>query len=123
MLILAHHLFTKESMKKVKWNEKAKAYVKSLDSEVKKEIGSLLLTLQRGRFLSEPQSKPFKQIHKNAYELRVKDSKGAYRVIYVLCLEGKVLIPHAFTKKAQKTPQKEINLSISRLKELLDENK
>ncbi|WP_443135162.1 hypothetical protein [Halobacteriovorax sp. GB3] len=31
-------------------------------------------------------------------------------------------MPHAFIKKTQKTPQKEIKLSISRLKELLDEN-
>ncbi|MDD0852113.1 type II toxin-antitoxin system RelE/ParE family toxin [Halobacteriovorax sp. GB3] len=67
---------------------KAKAFVKSLGSEVKKDIGVLLLLLQRGKILGAPQSKPFKQIHKNAYELRVKDNKGAYRVIYVLCVEG-----------------------------------
>jgi phage-related protein len=70
-----------------------------------------------------PQSKPFKTIHKNAYELRVKDKKGVYRVIYVLCIEGVILIPHAFTKKTQKTPKKEIDLSIIRLKELLNEIK
>ena len=110
-------------MKKVKWNEKAKDFIRALDIETKKEIGSLLLLLQKGRVLGMPQSKPFKTIHKNAYELRVKDKKGVYRVIYVLCIEGVILIPHAFTKKTQKTPKKEIDLSIIRLKELLNEIK
>lgn len=110
-------------MKKIEWNSKAREFVKALDTETKKEIGSLLLMLQNGEILQQPQSKPMKVIHSAAYELRIKDSKGAYRVIYVLAIQGKILIPHAFTKKTQKTPQKEIELSIKRLKELLNEEK
>ena len=110
-------------MKKVKWNNKARDFIRIFDIETKKEIGSLLLLLQLEKILGMPQSKPFKTIHKNAYELRIKSRNGAQRVIYVLCMEGIILIPYAFTKKTQKTPQKEINLSISRLKELLHEIK
>ncbi len=51
-----------------------------------------------------------------AHELRIKDKKGAYRVIYVLNIQDQILIPHAFKKKTQKTPQKEIEVSIKRLK-------
>lgn len=79
------------------------------------------MILQAGKTLGEPQSKPMRIIHKNAYELRVKDGKGVYRVIYVLIKDNEILIPHAFIKKTQKTPKKEIELSIKRLKELLDE--
>lgn len=64
-----------------------------------------------------------KSIHANAHELRIKDKKGIYRVIYVLNIGDQVLIPHAFTKKTQKTPKKEIELSIKRLQELIDETK
>lgn len=81
------------------------------------------MLIQSGAKLSAPQSKPMKAIHKGANELRVKDKKGAYRVIYVLSIGDKVLIPHAFTKKTQKTPLKEIELSIKRLMEMINENK
>lgn len=110
-------------MKKVKWNEKAREFVRSLDNETKIEIGTLLMMLQQGHSLGEPQSKPMKSIHAKAHELRVKDNKGAYRVIYILNIQDHILIPHAFSKKTRKTSQKEIELSINRLKEMLNETK
>ena len=64
-----------------------------------------------------------KSIHPNAHEIRVKDEKGIYRIIYVLCIGEHILIPHAFVKKTQKTPKKEIDISIKRLKEMLYEIK
>lgn len=109
-------------MQELKWNPKAREFVRSLEIETKREIGTLLMLLQSGKRLGEPQSKPMKSIHLNAHELRVKDRRGAYRVIYVLNIGGKILIPHAFTKKTQKTPQREIELTIKRLQELLYEN-
>jgi phage-related protein len=57
--------------------------------------------------------------NENAYELRLKERAGIYRIIYVLHLRDKVCIPHAFNKKTQKTPQKEIILAIKRLREIL----
>lgn len=110
-------------MKKIKWNDKAREFVRSLTDETKKEIGTLLLMLQMGEKLGEPQSKPMKSIHAKAHELRIKDKKGAYRVIYVLQVNDQILIPHAFTKKTQKTPKKEIELSVKRLKEMMNEAK
>jgi len=106
-------------MKEILWNEKAREFVRALDEKTRLEIGSLLMLVQSGHRLGEPQSKPIKIIHPNAYELRVKDRKGYYRVIYVLCMIDVILIPHAFTKKTQKTPKKEIEISIKRLKEQL----
>lgn len=110
-------------MKKIKWNHKARDFVRSLDDNTKREIGSLLMLIQSGRTLGAPQSKAMKSIHANANNLRIKDKKGIYRVIYVLNIGDQVLIPHAFTKKTQKTPKKEIELSIKRLQELIDETK
>jgi len=109
------------NMKKVKWNKKARDFVRGLENDMKIEIGALLMLLQKGERLNAPQSKPMKSIHEKAHELRVKDRKGTYRVIYVLGMIDQILIPHAFKKKTQKTPQKEINLAINRIKEMLDE--
>ncbi len=110
-------------MKEIRWNEKAREFVRSLDVETKREIGSLLMMLQNEMTLGMPQSRAMGSIHKNAYELRIKDSKGSYRVIYVLALRDMIFIPHAFTKKSEQTPKHDIDLSIRRLKEMLDENK
>lgn len=108
-------------MKQIKWNIHAREFVRSLDNETKREIGTLLMLLQNGVKLREPQAKSIKVVHQGAYELRIKDRKGIYRVIYVLALGEKILIPHAFMKKTQKTPLREIEVSRKRLKELLDE--
>ena len=81
-------------MREIKWNSKARDFVRSLDDDTKREIGSLLMLIQSGAKLSEPQSKPMKGIHQNAHELRIKDKKGIYRVIYVLSIGDKILIPH-----------------------------
>ena len=80
------------------------------------------MRLQAGDQLSAPQSRPMKAIHQNAHELRIKDGRGIYRVIYILKMGDQILIPHAFSKKTQKTPLHEIQIATLRLKELLNEN-
>lgn len=106
-------------MKEIIWNKNAKEYLRELPVEVRREFGSLLTMLQKGETLGEPQSKVMRAIHKNAFELRVKDRNGIYRVIYVLAIKDKIIVPHAFMKKTQKTPLKEISTAIKRLQELL----
>jgi phage-related protein len=110
-------------VKKVNWNSKALDFVRSLDDNTKREIGTLLMLLQLGKILGEPQAKRIKIIDPNAYELRIKDSKGIYRVIYVLNLGEIIFIAHAFKKKTQKIPLKEVQLAIQRLREFQIENK
>ena len=48
------------SVKKMVWNEKARSFVKQLDDKTKKEIGTLLMILQKGIQLGPPQSKSIK---------------------------------------------------------------
>ena len=108
-------------MKNVIWDKSAKKTVRSFSEEVRKEVGTLLMILQKGGSLGPPQSKAMKQIHSSAFELRIKDSSGIYRVFYVLFDKGNIIIPHAFTKKTQKTPQKEIETVQKRLRRLINE--
>lgn len=108
-------------MKKVIWDNSAKKAVRSFSVEVRKELGSLLMLLQQGQILGPPQSKAMRQVHSSAFELRIKDKSGIYRVFYVLFDKDKIIIPHAFTKKTQKTPQKEIETAKKRLRRLIDE--
>ncbi len=109
-------------MKEIIWDSAAKKAVKSFSGEIKKELGALLLALQRGELLGMPQSRSMRTVHKSAFELRIKDQSGIYRVFYVLFQKDKILIPHVFSKKTQKTPKKETETAKKRLRRLIDEN-
>lgn len=109
-------------MKEIVWDFSARKTVRSFPVEVKKELGSLLLALQRGVLLGMPQSRKVPGLHQSAFELRIKDEHGIYRAFYVFFDSDKLLVPHAFTKKTQKTPKKEIDTAKQRLRRMLHEN-
>lgn len=88
---------------------------------MRREIGKIILDLQKGNKLSMPLSRPMPTVAAGVEELRVKDRSGAYRVFYFAKVADSVLILHAFAKKTQKTPPREIALARQRLKEMLDE--
>lgn len=54
-------------------------------------------------------------------ELRVRDEAGIYRTLYYKKSKRGILIPHAFVKKAQKVPGRELDTARRRLKEMLHE--
>ena len=61
-------------------------------------------------------------LHQSAFELRIKDEHGIYRVFYVFFDSDQILVPHAFIKKTQKTPQKELKTAKQRLRRMIYEN-
>ena len=93
--------------------------IRAFAKPIKRDIGELLLKLQFGISLGMPESKPMPSIYQGAYELRLKDAAGIYRVFYYLKSEQGILVFHAFTKKTQKTPKSEIEIGKKRLKEML----
>ncbi len=50
---------------------------------------------------------------------RIRDASGVYRAFYVAHLADSIVIFHAFAKKTQKTPPRDIELGKRRLKEML----
>jgi len=67
--------------------------------------------------LKAPYVKPLED---KLYELRIKDPKGIYRVIYFAYTGQEFIMLNGFMKKTQKTPKKEIELAKTRMKEVLD---
>jgi len=55
--------------------------------------------------------KPMPSIGKGVEELRVLDRSGAYRVIYFARREDAVYVLHAFHKKTQRTPKKDLDIA------------
>ena len=57
-------------------------------------------------------------IGKGVREIRIREASGQYRVIYLATLPDAVYILHAFQKKTQKTPNKDLELARKRLKQI-----
>lgn len=83
------------------------------------EAGHQILRVQLGR---DPDDwKPMKTIGPSVKEIRFEEGKTQYRVVYLAKFEEAVYVIHAFTKKSQKTPPKELNVAKARYKQLLSD--
>ena len=79
-----------------------------------KILQSILLIHDRGPFLKPPQ---IKKIQPNLLELRIK-SKIQVRIFYTV-KNNEFYLLHAFIKKSQKTPTKDLKVAIDRMKEFI----
>ncbi len=60
--------------------------------------------------------RPLPSVGPGAYEIRLRDEAGAFRVIYVAKFEHAVYVLHAFQKKTRKTSQADIEIAARRYK-------
>ena len=61
----------------------------------------------------------FKQLEGKLWEIKIKTPAGGYRLLYVTIEAHLIYILHAFKKKTQKTPIKELAVARKRLKDIL----
>ena len=52
-------------------------------------------------------------------ELRIQASPNIYRIFYFACIEKKFVLLHAFTKKTEQTPRKEIEVAENRMNDYM----
>lgn len=102
--------------KKVTWEGDSLDILKEFPDDIKQDIGSDLRRLQIGE--APLDSKPMKSIASGVYELRDRDEKTWYRVIYYVKIKDTVYVLHSFTKKTGKTPKGDLNIATERLKNL-----
>ena len=84
-------------------------FLGELSPELRANFLDAAILLEQGQILSMPLSRNLSSIARGLHELRLKDWTGAYRFFYFI---------HAFKKKSQDLPQKEIDLVLKRLKEI-----
>ena len=84
-----------------------------------REAGHQLDKVQRG--MSPDDAKPMATIGPGAWELRIWDEAGAFRVVYVAKLADAVYVLHCFQKKTQQTAKRDIDLARTRYKALMKE--
>jgi phage-related protein len=90
-------------------------YLNKLNGKTYAKVARMLeLLAENGPELGLPFSRA---MGAGLFELRVR-GKNETRLFYVFIKNHEIKILHAFSKKTQKTPQKELNLARERQKEL-----
>lgn len=87
--------------------------LRDFPDEARREAGFQISLVESG--LEPDDWKPFPTIGPGVREIRVRERSGAFRVIYQATLPDAVLVLNVFQKKAQRTPQREIEKARDRL--------
>ncbi len=89
-------------------------FLDKLQLTTKSKVSRLVLVLsQLGNEVREPYSK---KLGKNLYELRIRGGEEV-RVFYTF-KNNEIILFHAFVKKKQKTPLKELRLGLKKLRDV-----
>ena len=75
----------------------------------------LELIEKHGANLGPPHTESLKE---GLFEIRAKAEEGIARSLFCYCVGKRIVVVHAFVKKSQQTPKKEIDLARARKKEM-----
>lgn len=98
------------------FHERVLAEIESWPTDVLADYAHLVeLLMEHGPNLRLPHSRAFGD---GLFELRPKGKTGIGRAFYCYLVGKRVIVLHAFIKKTQQTPDKELKLARKRLKEV-----
>ena len=102
--------------------------VELLDDRVRAELESLPIDMQarfrrivellQGYGLERVREPHIRHLEGPLWEMRMKGRDGMSRAIYVTARGSRVVVVRAFVKKTQKTPRREIDIALQRVKEV-----
>ena len=99
------------------FHERVLSEIESWPVDVLADYARLVeLLAEHGPSLRLPHSRAFGD---GLFELRPRGGSGIGRAFYCFMFAKRVVVLHAFTKKSQETPDRELKLARKRLKELL----
>lgn len=94
-------------------------FINSLSPEGKAKYVFIADLLEEyGLNVKEPYVKPLTG-HKKLYEIRLKDRANIHRIFYFAYTGRKFILLHGFTKKTEKTPMKDIEIALKRMKDYI----
>ena len=103
-------------MRPVRFRGDSLKCLRDFPESARHDAGYQLDKVQRGE---QPDDfKPMAVVGKGVQEIRITDQSGAYRVIYVARRADAVYVLHAFQKKTQATPKKDIDTARKRFAQL-----
>ena len=103
-------------MKQVIWMGSSKDDLRDFPEEARRQVGYQLEHVQEG--VDPDDWKPMPTVGSGVREIRVRESSGAFRCIYLATRPEGVYVLHCFQKKTQKTSQQDLELAQRRFKSL-----
>ena len=105
------------TLKAVVWMGSSKADLIAFPVDARREAGYQLEAVQRG---DDPDNwKAMPSIGIGVREIRIHESAGAFRVIYLATRPESIYVLHCFQKKARQTSRKDLEVTKARLKAVL----
>jgi phage-related protein len=106
-------------LKPVEFRGSALDDLRAFPEAARREAGYQLDQVQHGR---EPDDwKPMNTVGRGVREIRIRDTAGVFRVMYVAKFDDAVYVLHCFQKRTQKTSKADLNLAAQRYRDLLKE--
>ena len=93
-------------------------FLKHCSESIQSDFVDALSLLSQGMKLQMPLNRPLSSIYSGLHELRFKDRSGQVRFFYFIKKNEAIYFVHAFQKKTQELPKKEIDLILKRIKEV-----
>src|SRR5436305_1906625 len=102
-----------ESYKDEQGRSPIRQFLESLDERAQDDIAA---TIEYVRVHNVHAREPHvKKIEGKLWEMRVRSSKNAYRVLYFATSGRRIVLLHGFVKKTNKTPREEIKTAQARM--------
>jgi phage-related protein len=103
-------------MKPIEFRGDSLDALRGFPEAVRRRAGYQLDLVQRGR---EPDNwKPMSSVAAGVREIRIRDERGIFRIIYVTKFREVIFVLHCFQKKSQKTSRMDLEIASRRYKEL-----
>jgi phage-related protein len=93
-------------------------FLLGLPEATRLEVADAIVLLESGQALEMPLNRNLASIRPGLHELRFRDKAGQVRVIYYLKKGDAIYLVHAFRKKTQTIPRRELEIIHKRLKEI-----
>lgn len=98
------------------FHERVLAEIEAWPVDILADYARLIeLLIEHGPSLRLPHSRAFGD---GLFELRPRGRSGIGRAFYCFVINKRVVVLHAFVKKSQQTPERELKLARKRLKEI-----
>lgn len=103
-------------MKRLEFLGDSLEQLRDFPEAARKQAGVQLHKVQLG--LDPSDWKPMTMVGPGVREIRIRDEAGAFRVLYVAKQDDAVYVLHAFQKKTQKTAKNDLDLAVSRMRQI-----
>ena len=101
-------------MKKLIWMGSSREGLRTFPRQARREMGYQLENVQEG--VDPDDWKPMSIVGSGVREIRVRESSGAFRCIYLATRPEGIYVLHCFQKKTQKTSRQDLDLAARRFK-------